>query len=530
MPESVSPFATMPFVKRQLEKLANLTFVPLSRLINTTAPLTGGGPLSADLTLAISPATTLAPGSMSAVDKTKLDAISGTNTGDQVNITGNAATATALQNSRNINGVAFNGTADIVINAVDATARIASTEKAAANGVATLDAGSKIPSVQLPLIAISSTFVVNSQAAQLALTTEEGDVAVRTDLNKSFIRLSTTLGTMSDWQELLTPTDSVLSVNGLTGAVSLGAAVTKTDDTNITLTLGGAPTTAALTAISFTLGWTGILSSARGGTANGFTKFSGPAASEKTFTLPNASDTIACLSQTQIFTFPQTITAVTRIGAVTSTTAPSSADGTGLVVQTNLSNGLSEVSLISLGESANTAFIFYKKTGSSTVDKLMRIAPGFIAPGEYNTQSCAEAGRDWTTGYFVTSINITSDERRKQDIQPFNDKELDAWAKVEWCKWRNKDAVELKNSNARWHFGLIAQQVYEIFKFAGLDAFTLGLCCYDKWQEEVGFDEDTEEEYVIRPAGDRWALRYDECFAIEAAYQRRRLDRIEAKL
>ncbi len=39
--------------------------------------------------------------------------LSGTNTGDQTTITGNAATATALQTARNIQGVSFNGTADI---------------------------------------------------------------------------------------------------------------------------------------------------------------------------------------------------------------------------------------------------------------------------------------------------------------------------------------------------------------------------------------------------------------------------------
>lgn len=47
------------------------------------------------------------------------------------------------------------------------------------------------------------------------------------------------------------------------------AALTKTDDTNVTLTLGGAPTTALLTAASITLGWTGTLAVARGGTGLG---------------------------------------------------------------------------------------------------------------------------------------------------------------------------------------------------------------------------------------------------------------------
>lgn len=91
----------------------------------------------------------------------------------------------------------------------------------ASNGIASLDASGKVPTAQLPAIALTDVYVVNSQAAQLALTAEEGDVAVRTDLNKSYIHNGGTAGTMADWQELLTPTDAVLSVNGLTGAVTL---------------------------------------------------------------------------------------------------------------------------------------------------------------------------------------------------------------------------------------------------------------------------------------------------------------------
>lgn len=50
---------------------------------------------------------------------------------------------------------------------------------------------------------------------------------------------------------------------------------------------------------------TQIIASTYGGTGNGFTKFSGPATSEKTFTLPNASDTIACLGTVQTWTASQ---------------------------------------------------------------------------------------------------------------------------------------------------------------------------------------------------------------------------------
>lgn len=42
-----------------------------------------------------------------------------------------------------------------------------------------------------------------------------------------------------------------------------GSALTKTDDTNVTLTLGGTPSTALLQATSLTLGWTGRLATSR---------------------------------------------------------------------------------------------------------------------------------------------------------------------------------------------------------------------------------------------------------------------------
>lgn len=44
------------------------------------------------------------------------------------------------------------------------------------------------------------------------------------------------------------------------------AAMTRVDDTNVTLTLGGSPATSLLAATSLTLGWTGQLASTRGGT------------------------------------------------------------------------------------------------------------------------------------------------------------------------------------------------------------------------------------------------------------------------
>lgn len=98
------------------------------------------------------------------------------------------------------------------------------TQRAAPNGVATLDAAGRLPSAQVPPIAVTDTFVVASQTAMLALTAQVGDLAVRTDQNRTYALRVGPATTLANWQELRTPTDSVLSVNAQTGAVALGAA------------------------------------------------------------------------------------------------------------------------------------------------------------------------------------------------------------------------------------------------------------------------------------------------------------------
>lgn len=79
----------------------------------------------------------------------------------------------------------------------------------------------KLDASIMPSVAITDTFVVSSQASMLALTVQAGDICVRTDLNKTFILVTEPASTLSNWQELLTPTDVVTSVAGKTGAVIL---------------------------------------------------------------------------------------------------------------------------------------------------------------------------------------------------------------------------------------------------------------------------------------------------------------------
>jgi hypothetical protein len=64
---------------------------------------------------------TLTGTSTPALSVTGTASVSGSNTGDQTTITGNAGTATILQTARNINGVSFNGSADITVTAAAGT-------------------------------------------------------------------------------------------------------------------------------------------------------------------------------------------------------------------------------------------------------------------------------------------------------------------------------------------------------------------------------------------------------------------------
>jgi hypothetical protein len=89
------------------------------------------------------------------------------------------------------------------------------------NGVAGLDASGLLSTSVLPPLSITSVTVVASQAAMLALTAQQGDVAIRSDINKSFILSTNSPSTLADWKELLTPTDTVSSVDGRTGTVTL---------------------------------------------------------------------------------------------------------------------------------------------------------------------------------------------------------------------------------------------------------------------------------------------------------------------
>ena len=137
-----------------------------------------------------------------------------------------APTGSFSMNSQKITNLATATTSTDAINKDYVDSKIG-----ANSGIASLDSSGKVPTSQLPSIAIHQTSVVSSQAAMLALTADIGDIAVRTDVSKTFVLAAEPASTLGNWQELLT-SDAVTSVDGQTGNVNLASTyVNVTGDT-----------------------------------------------------------------------------------------------------------------------------------------------------------------------------------------------------------------------------------------------------------------------------------------------------------
>ena len=178
------------------------------------------------------------------------------------------------------------------------------------------------------------------------------------------------------------------------------------------------------------------------------------------------------------------------------------------------------------------------RTGSSAMQETLRLehqaitAFGAVAPSSDNGFALGSGAARWSAIYAASGTISTSDARSKQDLADIDEALIDAWGAVDWRQYRFGEAVAAKGDAARTHLGLVAQEVRDaIDARLGMGAAVrLGLLCHDSWDAR---DAETDDDGVVTPgraAGDRWGLRYEECLALEAAWQRRRIARLEARI
>lgn len=161
----------------------------------------------------------------------------------------------------------------------------------------------------------------------------------------------------------------------------------------------------------------------------------------------------------------------------------------------------------------------------SLVDRWRVDHEGYLLPSADNVYDVGAASLRLRNIYAGNGSINTSDRDLKTDVASPDDALLDAWGGVSWCLYRFRDAVAQKGDAARIHAGAIAQEVHAALAAHGIDGFRYGLLCRDDLTEPTG-----ELDGSVRVIGERWGLRYDQCLVVEAAYQRRRCDRLEARL
>lgn len=148
-----------------------------------------------------------------------------------------------------------------------------------------------------------------------------------------------------------------------------------------------------------------------------------------------------------------------------------------------------------------------------------------------NSANLGQSSYRWKQLFAGTTTISTSDERLKTNISAIPNEVLDAWGEVNWYQFQFLDAWQEKGDRARIHTGAIAQRIKSVFESHNLDPFRYGLLCYDEWQATPAErDEDGNITNPAQPAGNRYSLRYEEALCMEAAYQRRRADRLEARI
>lgn len=116
----------------------------------------------------------------------------------------------------------------------------------------------------------------------------------------------------------------------------------------------------------------------------------------------------------------------------------------------------------------------------------------------------------WQSVHLATGPVVTSELAVESVVGSLPDLWLDIWGGIGWVTFTLQG-----DADRRRHAGLIAQDIATAFSRRGISPNRLGLL------ERHQGDED---------AAPRWGIRYDQCQAIEAAWQRRQLARLTARL
>lgn len=115
------------------------------------------------------------------------------------------------------------------------------------------------------------------------------------------------------------------------------------------------------------------------------------------------------------------------------------------------------------------------------------ILPATSTEAVDNTIFLGSASWRWSVVYAGTGTINTSDAREKTPVRVMAADEIEAAKALskEIGVYQFLASVDAKGDKARHHIGMTVQRAIEIMRHYGLDPFSYGFICYDKWDEET---------------------------------------------
>lgn len=198
-----------------------------------------------------------------------------------------------------------------------------------------------------------------------------------------------------------------LKQNSVGGAVTVGtiaaadvvtgAALTRTNDTNVTVTLGGSPSTALLAASSLALGWSGQLAPSRGGLGANNSATSG--------TFPRGDGTNFVTSG---ITLPNTLTAAQVLYGTATNAVGGSAGYTYSTTGGLLVTASTDGSGLNVLNSTLTPQVRLSTGSANAGARDWRIIANYSNFGDFQIQQGTTAGGAPTTGIFILSATTAA--------------------------------------------------------------------------------------------------------------------------
>jgi hypothetical protein len=127
-------------------------------------------------------------------------------------------------------------------------------------------------------------------------------------------------------------------------------------------------------------------------------------------------------------------------------------------------------------------------------------AAGYALRPAANTQSLGTAAFRWSEVFALNGVINTSDARHKQQARGLNAAERRVGVALRGLMrvYKFNEAVEAKGDRARFHAGVMAQDVKTAFEAEGLDPFAYGVLCHDTWDEQTSSHWVNKGETVTR--------------------------------